>query len=156
MAKGKYEYWLSEDGLLLLGAWARDGLTNAQIASNIGISRKTLQEWVKKYSDIGDTLKGSKEIADIHVENSLYRKTLGDIRMVKKPIKLKEVLYEDGKRVSEKERIEYADEEVLIPADTTAIIYWLKNRMPDKWRDKPKSDMDDGMIGALIEGLINL
>lgn len=77
MAKGKYEQWLTAEGLLQLEAWARNGLTNEQIASNIGISRKTLQEWISKYSDICDTLKKSKEVADIQVENALFKSALG-------------------------------------------------------------------------------
>ena len=54
MAKGKYQEWLTEEGLLQLESWARDGLTDEQIASNMGISRETLSQWKKKYSDISD------------------------------------------------------------------------------------------------------
>ena len=70
MAKGKYEYWLTPDGLLLLKAWARDGLTDEQIASNMGITAKTLYEWKKRYSDICKSLKKGKEVVDIEVENT--------------------------------------------------------------------------------------
>lgn len=49
----------TEEGLLQLEAWARDGLTDEQIAANIGITRKTLAEWKNKYGDICDTLKNS-------------------------------------------------------------------------------------------------
>lgn len=45
MAKGKYEYWLTPEGLLKLEGWARDGLTDEQIAHNMGISRSTLNKW---------------------------------------------------------------------------------------------------------------
>lgn len=62
MAKGKYEQWLTEEGLLQLEAWARNGLTDEQIAANMGITRSTLNEWKKKYSDISDTLKGVKTL----------------------------------------------------------------------------------------------
>ena len=51
---------MTEEGLLQLEAWARDGLTEEQIAHNMGISRKTLYEWKSKYSDICDTLKKGK------------------------------------------------------------------------------------------------
>jgi len=136
VAKGKYEKWLEPENLILLEGWARDGLTDEQIAYNIGISRKTLAEWKKKYSDISDTLKKGKEIVDIQVENALLKKALGMKETVKKAIKVREVKYNDGKRVSEKEHIEYVDEEVFVPPDTTAQIFWLKNRKPDKWRDK--------------------
>lgn len=58
---GKYKYWISKEGLLLLEGWARDGLSDVQIASNMNISRSTLNEWKKKYSDISDTLKKAKK-----------------------------------------------------------------------------------------------
>ena len=56
--------------LLQLEAWARNGLTDEQIAANIGIRRETLIEWKKKYSNISNTLKRGKEVVDIQVENS--------------------------------------------------------------------------------------
>ncbi len=136
MAKGKYEKWIEPEGLILLEGWARDGLTDEQIAHNMGIRTSTLYEWKKKYSEISESLKKGKEIIDIQVENALLKKALGIKETVKKAIKVKEVKYNEGKRVSEKEHIEYVDEEVFIPPDTTAQIFWLKNRVPDKWRDK--------------------
>ena len=140
MAKGKYQEWLEPEGLLKIEGWARDGLTDEQIAEKMGICRDTLIEWKKKYSDISDALKKGKEVVDRLVENALFKKATGEVRTIKKPIKVKEVLYEDGKRISEKERIEYADEEVYIPPDTTAQIFWLKNRKPSDWRDKPEGE----------------
>ena len=77
MAKGKYEYWLTAEGLLQLGGWARNGLTDEQIACNMGISRSTLNDWKSKYSDISDTLKINKEIVDTQVENALLKRALG-------------------------------------------------------------------------------
>ncbi len=77
MAKGKYEYWLTPEGLLKLEGWARDGLTDEQIAQNVGISRSTLNEWKIKYSDISDTLKRGKEVIDRKVENALLKRALG-------------------------------------------------------------------------------
>lgn len=80
MAKGKYEYWRSTDGLILLQGWTRDGLTDAQIAHNCGITVKTLYEWKNKYGDIGDALKKGKEIVDYEVENALLKRAKqGDV-----------------------------------------------------------------------------
>lgn len=63
MAKGKYEEWCNDpDKKLLLSGWARDGLTDEEIAKKIGISRSTLSEWKKKYPDISDTLKRGKKL----------------------------------------------------------------------------------------------
>lgn len=77
MAKGKYLDWITEEGLALLSGWARDGLTDEQMAHNIGISRSTLNEWKKKYPDISDTLKRGKEVVDRQVENALLKRALG-------------------------------------------------------------------------------
>lgn len=76
MAKGKYEYWLTEDGLTLLAAWARDGYTDEQIAERCGITRATLYNWKNRHVDIFDALKKGKEIIDIQVENVLLGKAL--------------------------------------------------------------------------------
>lgn len=155
MAHGKYQDWLTDEGLLKLEAWARDGLTDEQIANNAGIVVSTLYEWKKRYSEISDALKKGKEVVDIEVENALLSKAKGISRTVKKAIKVKEVIYDNGKRKSEKEHVEYVDEEIYIPPDTTAQIFWLKNRRPDKWRDKwgnsndKTGDVNDGFIEAM-------
>lgn len=114
MAKGKYQKWLEPENLILLEGWARDGLTDDQIAKNMGISRDTLHEWKKKYSDISDTLKKGKEVVDYEVENALLQSAL------------------DG--------------------NTTAQIFWLKNRRPDKWREKPANE-DTAALEKLDEVL---
>ena len=143
VAKGKYQKWLEPENLILLEGWARDGLTDKQIAKNIGISEQTLNVWKNTYPSFSESLKKGKEVVDIEVENALLQKALGITKTIKKPIKVKEVLYDNGKRISEKERIEYTDEEIFIPPDTTAQIFWLKNRRPDKWRDKQKEETSD-------------
>lgn len=149
MAKSKAEYWLTSDGLTLLSGWAREGLTDEQIAKNMKISRSTLNEWKKKHSDISDTLKKNKEIVDYEVENALLQKCFGYNKKVLKNIKVKHVEYnDDGRKISEHEEIVEVYDEVHIPADTTAEIIWLKNRQPDKWRDKPKETVseDEGVV----------
>lgn len=146
LAKGKYEYWLTSEGLLLLEGWARDGLTDEQISANMGIVPSTLYEWKKKYSDISEALKKGKEVVDRQVENALLLKAVGFKGTVRKAIKCKEVKYNNGKRVSEKEHIEYADEEVYVPPDTTAQIFWLKNRKPEQWRDKREIENNDALV----------
>lgn len=124
MAKGKYEYWLTPEGLIKLEGWARDGLTDEQIAKNVGISRETLNQWKKKYADISDALKKGKEVVDYEVENALLKRALGFT------IK-EEKLTKDG---------EVVELEREVPGDVTAQIFWLKNRKPSVWRDKPKED----------------
>lgn len=143
MAKGKYTDWLTSEGLLKIEGWARDGLTDEQIAKNIGISRSTLNVWKDRYSDISDALKRGKDVIDRQVENALLRRALGyEYEEVKEK-------FEDGEIT---ERIVTKKE--VVP-DTTAQIFWLKNRKPDKWRDKPgyedTSELDK--LDAILKGL---
>ena len=126
MAKGKYYKWLEPDNLMLLEAWARNGLTDEQIAENMGISCSTLYAWKNKYSDISESLKRGKEVVDVLVENALFKRALG--------YEYKEVTKEDG--VTTKVVTKH------MPPDTTAQIFWLKNRRPDLWRDRKNIDMN--------------
>lgn len=75
--KGRYEEWLTEDGLMQVEGWARDGLTDAQIAHNIGITPKTICEWKNRFSEFREALKKGKAPVDIQVENALLKKALG-------------------------------------------------------------------------------
>lgn len=144
MAKGKYEEWLTSEGLLKIQGWARDGLTMEQIAEHMKIRRSTLNEWMKKYSDISDTIKNNKDVADRKVESSLYERALGGIHTVKKTVKVKETYYDEQGRKCEKEHLETVYDEVYIPGDTTAQIFWLKNRKPEVWKDKQLIEAEVG------------
>ena len=88
-AKGKYQEWLEEDKLILLEGWKRDGLTDEQIAHNIGINTATLYDWKKKYTKISEALKKGREISDYIIENALFQRARGYTATVKKAIKVK-------------------------------------------------------------------
>lgn len=113
---GKVEYWLTGDGLLLLEGWTRDGLTDEQIAHNMGIAYSTFRAWRDKHEAISAVIKKNKDIVDYEVENALHEKALA--------------------------------------GDVTAQIFWLKNRRPDKWRDRPVPEQNNnGALTDLIRGL---
>ena len=114
--KSKYDDFVARKGLVLVEGWARDGLTDDQIAHNIGIRRSTLYEWKNKHTDFADAIKRSKEVADYEVESALFKKA----KM----------------------------------GDTTAQIFWLKNRRPEKWRDK--TDMTVTPSNGVLESLLEL
>lgn len=134
----KYDEWLKPEGLLKIEGWARDGLTDEQIAGNMGIKRQTLYDWKKKYPVFSDTLKRGKEIVDRQVENALLKRALG--------YEYEEVTtttYPDGK-----EEIKSVVKQVV--PDTTAQIFWLKNRKPDDWRDKKETTLSADGGGLVI------
>ena len=125
MAKGKYEYWLSENGLILLEGWARDGLTDEQIAHNMGIGYSTLQTWKSKFQDIQDALKKGKEVADYFVENAMFKSACGFF------------VEEAEDKIDMRGNVVPTTKRRYVPPSVSAQIFWLKNRRPDKWRDKP-------------------
>lgn len=156
MAKGKYEEWLQPEGLLKLEAWARNGLTDEQIAKNMGVAPKTLYRWKEQHSQICQSLKKGKEVVDITVENALYKKALGYTVKLKKTFKTKHVIYDEatGRKLEEHERLEVGIDEIHIPADTVAQIFWLKNRKPEDWRDK-RDVAVSGAIPVVIADDVN-
>lgn len=142
----KLKPWLTEEGLLQIEGWARDGLTNEQISHNIGINPKTLYDWIKKWPEIEEALRMGKEPVDRAVESALYKKAVGYTEKVEKV----KVLSEGG-------IVRYV-EEVFYPPDTTAAIFWLKNRKPHEWRDKRDVEHSgqiegEGKLGAILEQL---
>lgn len=140
--KSKVDEWLTPDGLLLLKGWARNGLKDTLIAKNMGITAKTLYEWKNKYSDIREALKKGKEPADIEVEDALFKAAIGYYVTVKEPIKVKTKKQLKDKGTIEEEHVEFIEKETYIPPNPTAIIFWLKNRKPEAWRDRPMSAKD--------------
>ena len=125
-----YEQWEKDgelkDKLILIQGMARDALTQQQIANNLGISIDTLIENKKKYSEFNNALKKGKEVIDFEVENALLKRALG--------YEYEEETYENGiltKKVKKQ-----------VPPDTTAQIFWLKNRKPNTWKDKVETDED--------------
>lgn len=151
MAKSKVEKWLTPEGLTLLNGWARDGLTDEQIAKNMQISTSTYYDYRKKYVEISEALKKGKDIVDYEVEASLLKKCFGYNAKVKKNMKVKRVEYnDDGYKSNEYEEIIEVYDEVHVPADTTAQIFWLKNRKPEKWREKQENINNNDDEGVTI------
>lgn len=135
LAKSKADEWLEQDKLTLLEGWARDGLTDEQIANNMGISVASLYNYKNQYLEILEALKKGKEVVDIEVENALLKRALG--------YKYDEVTYENGvetKRVTKE-----------VQPDTTAQIFWLKNRRKKQWRDKVEYEENNDELNKVKE-----
>ncbi len=143
IAKNKYETDV-KPRLIEIEAWKRDGLTNEQIMKNLGIGRDSFYRYKDKYSEFSDALKKGKEVADIEVENALFKRAVG--------YKYKEVIKEvkeiDGKKST------YVKEVIKeMPGDVGAQIFWLKNRKSSKWKDKQDIDIEDNNVSITINGV---
>ena len=121
----KYTEWLTEEGLIKINGWARDGLIDEQIATNIGVSYSTFRDWKKKFPALSAALKNGKEVVDRQVENALFKSAVGFI-------------YEE-------ETVTNAGDVVLVKKyskpNTTAQIFWLKNRKRNQWADKSEVEV---------------
>lgn len=126
MAQGKFKEWLTEDGLKQIQSWFRDGLTDIQVAKNMGISKTTFYDWMNKYPAISDAVKKGKQPVDFEVENALLKRALGyEIEETNTFI----TMNSKGEKVQKVNKTKKH-----IAPDATAAIFWLKNRRPDKWR----------------------
>lgn len=174
MATGKYKEWITEEGLLKLEGWARDGLTDEQIAKNMNVSTATLYNYKKKHLEILEALKKGKEVVDRAVEKSLLDRALGttvktitykmvsvdeDVLKARRLRFLNEYKLDHPdlskneltliaiENVPTYERIPMVEVENHLAPDTTAQIFWLKNRRPDRWRDKRETELS-GQMGV--------
>jgi len=148
----KYKEWLTEDGLLRIESWASDGLTNEDIAHNMGIARQTLNNWCKKYGSILDALKKGREPVVRKLENSLIKKAQG-FEYVETTTEM--WVGEDGeKKQKVSKHTRYS------PPDSSALMFLLKNYKPNKYRNyndltKKQIETDMRKVEAEIEKIKN-
>jgi hypothetical protein len=106
------------------------GAKDVEIAGVLGISESTLNLWKTKHSEFSESLKAGKMVADAEVVDRLYQRACGyehdevDIKVVDKAIVLTPI-------------------RKIYPPDTTAAIFWLKNRQRAQWRDKVETGITD-------------
>lgn len=130
----KYAEWLTDEGLILIGGWAKDGLTDEQISRNVGVSYSTFRDWKKKFPALSAALKENKEIADRQVENALHKNAIG--------------FYYDEEVVTNAGHVVTVNK--YSKPNVTAGIFWLKNRNPEKWRDKQEIEQTNRTIEVRV------
>lgn len=149
--KGKFADWLTDDGLLRLEGMARDGLTDEQICHNIGIHVATLCDWKNRFPQLSEALKRGKAPIDQQVENALLKRAMG-YQYEETITEVEEVptgkVDEYGRPIMKQQKHIRKILKTALP-DTTAQIFWLKNRRPDKWRDKPITAEDASTLEKL-------
>lgn len=122
-SKYKPEYVREGEKLCRLGA------TDAQIADFFGVTESTLYLWKVTYAEFSEALKRGKAELDSQVEQSLFRRAMGYSHQSEK-------VFQFQGQVIRAETVEH------YPPDPTSMIFWLKNRQPEKWRDRPEADGD--------------
>lgn len=117
---------------ILIGALSSLGLSDEEMAEKLQINKSTLYEWEKKYPRFSDSKKRGKDGPNDEIEATLFQKATGDFYITE------ELLDENGDVVNTKRK--------QVPPSDTALIFWLKNRRPAKWRDKQDIDFSGNII----------
>lgn len=119
------------------------GATDDELADFFEVHRATIYRWKHDHADFCDAVKTGKDVADERVERSLYQKATGYNVTEEQAVKIKVGQYA--------EEVEVIQVDKHMPADTTAAIFWLKNRRKDDWRDRKEVEHSGniGLSGAL-------
>ncbi|HBI0781931.1 TPA: helix-turn-helix domain-containing protein [Staphylococcus aureus] len=123
----------------LVEGWKRDGLTDEQIARNLGVSKHTLIKWKKNIPDFLDAIKKGKEVSDYELENALHKRAVG-------------YYYEEETVTNKGEVVKIKKYE---HANPTSLIFALKNRLPHKYRDKVEQEITNRNIEINIGDYID-
>lgn len=177
MVQAKYKQWLDTDNLTKLRSWARGGLKDTQIAQNMGINVGTLYKWKNKYSEIGEALKKGKEVVDAEIEENLIStmkkhtlKTTTYAMVKKDEMVLKaertkfmnmykldhpeatqnEIFIAAAENVDVYERIAQRQVVTEVDPNVSSMIFWLKNREPDKYRDQTFKKLNEAQARKAI------
>ena len=167
MAKAKYKEWLEPEGLLLIKGWKNNGLTDEQIADNIGVNHRTFERWKSEHSQIRQVIKRGKEHANYAVENALLKKAIGgnttamifwlknnyrekysdsqktplEEQLTKEQIRRTKA---DANVAESKAKITKAQEEALIGGEDSiqddGFIEAIKDSLKDIWKDDDNED----------------
>jgi hypothetical protein len=116
----KWDEIMDDSKLILVEGWKRDGLSDEQVAKNLGVSHHTLIDWKKDYPEFMAAIKKGKEVSDYELENMLHKRAVG-------------YYYTEEMVTNKGDVVQVTKYEHPNPS---ALIFALKNRLPLKYRDK--------------------
>ena len=135
MATPKYKEWTEPDGLLRITGWARDGLTDQEIAQKVGVRSDTFCKWKKAYSQLAQALKEARAPVAVEIENSFFSRC-----------RWQDVEETDVETLETPKGVRYVKTTTRhrrVPPDTACLIYALKNMLPSRYVDKPVEKNQD-------------
>ena len=141
-----------KEKMLLIEAWIRNGLMEKDVCHNLGISEQTFNVYKHSHPELRESLKRNKEVVDITVENALYKRAIG--YTTKETIEERVPIYTDG-AVTGHEFIVTKITTKDVPPDTTSMIFFLKNRLPDMYRDRREIEKIIEVRAPILEEICN-
>lgn len=168
-SRTSWNQWNTTENLELVEGWARDGLSDEQIAKNMGVSTTTLYDWKKRHPEFLKAFKKGKQVVNVELENALFKKAVGaktttttyrvskvDENVLKaRRLRFADKYMEEHPEASKKEALLAATEHVdthekiiwsivenQLPPDTGALMFLMKNRMPEKYREQSYQELN--------------
>ncbi len=138
-AKCKYD---ATDFPMLAEFYARKGLTDKQIAENLGIAQVTFYDYINKYPKFANALKEGRRPVNFQVENALLKRALG--------YKYTEVTREEIQPRGAEPVVKHKVVEKHVSPSPVAIFFWLTNRLPEDWKHRQTLE-HTGKGGGAIE-----
>jgi gas vesicle protein len=133
---GRYTEWEKRDPevtLQLLEMWARDGYMDSEMWQKLRISENTFYRWKKQLPEVAEALKRGKEASNAHIENAIFKAATQGWTWEETIVETEDLVNDDGSTITK------TNNKVLkkhVPPNTTALIFLLKNRMPEKYMDR--------------------
>ena len=145
--KPLWDEWITEDGLLVIKGWARDGLTDQDIAKNMGIGYSTFSEWKVKFTEITEALKKGRRPIIVEVEDTFLEKKLTGYFIDEE---ISEVTkHPNGTKTEHRKKMRR-----WIPPDTTAMIFYFKCKKPKQYNDRQILSVDNEAANGKMDELI--
>lgn len=168
-SRTSWSQWNTIENLELVEGWARDGLSDEQIAKNMGVSTTTLYDWKKRHPEFLKAFKKGKQVVNVELENALFKKAIGAktttttyrvskvdenvlkarrLRYADKYLQdhpdadKKEALIAATEHVDTHEKIVWSIVENQLPPDVGALMFLMKNRMPEKYREQSYQELN--------------
>lgn len=155
VSDSRYKKWKERYGLEHIRRLSEAGLSDEEIGLSSSLGLSIFRRWKKKYPDFAAAIELGRSGADYAVVEALYKKAVGYNVSLSKTYKLKRVEYdaETGKKIREYEELATGVDENYVPGDLKAETFWLKNRQPERWSEKPVRAFSDGegYEGGVIE-----
>ena len=151
--KDSYEVRVQPKLDLVVG-WCRRGLTNEQIADNLGITPQSFYNYQKRHEEFADAIDKGREETEIHIENALVKRALGysykEVTRERKLVLNPETGEQEYKLVVTKSVTKH-----VVP-DVGACQYYLEHRAPKRWEKVPQQYLDSNQVNSDIKSIAEL
>ena len=153
MSDKKYLEWKERFGLESIRRLAEEGLSDEEIAIRSSLGVTLFRRWRKRRPEFAAAIELGRATADYAVVEALYKKAVGYNVSLSKTYKLKRIDYDPdtGKKIREYEELATGIDENYVPGDLKAETFWLKNRQPERWSEKPIFSQGEGEGGGVVQ-----